>query len=131
MPDLNNGWPDKPGVPVSDEIRAEIKAAAKALCSYPSGPNAANSCCSGIGRCEMKAAIAEITRLRAELTTARKDALKEAAQALIEKYQSTVIRPNTPEAWRFAILQDLREMSGEKPKIITAADIDALAKGRT
>jgi hypothetical protein len=79
----------------------------------------------------MKAAIAEITRLRAELATARKDALKEAAQALIEKYQSTVIRPNTPEAWRFAILQDLREMSGEKPKIITAADIDALAKGRT
>jgi hypothetical protein len=76
----NNNWLGKPGVPVSDEIRAEIKAAAKALCSYPSGPNAANSCCSGIGRCEMKAAIAEITRLRAELATARKDALKEAAQ---------------------------------------------------
>jgi hypothetical protein len=124
-----NGWPGKPGVPLSDEIRAKIKAAAKALCHYPSGPSAANSCCSGIGRCEMKAAIAEITHLRAELATARKDALEEAARAMIEKYQSTIIRPNTPEAWRFAILQDLQEMAGEKPKIITAADIDALAKG--
>ena len=56
---------------MSDEIRAEIKTAAKALCHYPSGPHAANSCCSGIGRCEMKSAIAEITRLRAELATAR------------------------------------------------------------
>ena len=46
---------------MSDEIRAEIKTAAKALCHYPSGPHPANSCCSGIGRCEMKAAIAEIT----------------------------------------------------------------------
>jgi hypothetical protein len=55
------------GEAMSDEIRAEIKAAATALCHYPSGPHAANSCCSGIGRCEMKAAVAEITRLRAEL----------------------------------------------------------------
>jgi hypothetical protein len=55
------------GEAMSDEIRAEIKAAATALCHYPLGPNAANSCCSGIGRCEMKAAVAEITRLRAEL----------------------------------------------------------------
>ena len=55
------------------------------------------------------------------MEAARDSALAEAAQALIEKYQSMVIRPNTPEAWRFAILQDLREMAGEKPEIITAA----------
>ena len=65
---------------MSDDLRAEIKAAAKAFCHYPSGPNAANSCCSGIGRCEMKAAIAEITRLRAELATARRDALDAATR---------------------------------------------------
>ena len=66
--------------------------------------------------------------IRANQLAAERDALKEAAQALIEKYQSMIIRPNTPEAWRFAILQDLQEMAGKKPKIITA-DIDALAKG--
>ena len=65
---------------MSDDVRAEIKAAAKALCHYPSGPHAANSCCSGIGRCEMSAAIEEITRLRAELATARRDALAEIKQ---------------------------------------------------
>lgn len=64
---------------MSDEIRAEIKAAAKALCHYPSGPSAANSCCSGIGRCEMKAAVAEIARLRARITTLEA-ALKQAKQ---------------------------------------------------
>ncbi len=55
------------------------------------------------------------------MENARRDALEEAARAMIEKIQSMVIRPNTPEAWRFAILQDLREMAGEKPEIITAA----------
>ena len=69
----------------------------------------------------------EITRLSAELATARREGIKEAAQSLIEKYQSMVIRPNTPEAWRFSILQDLRAMAGEKPNVITAADIDAAA----
>lgn len=64
---------------MSDEIRAEIKAAAKALCHYPSGPSAVNSCCPGIGRCEMDAAIAEIARLRAALATARREGMKEAA----------------------------------------------------
>jgi hypothetical protein len=93
----DNGLPGKPGVPVSDEIRAEIKAAAKAICSYPSGPNAANSCCSGIGRCEMKAAIAEITRLRAELTTARKDAQEEAARRLEELHRNHKYKPETGE----------------------------------
>lgn len=34
------------------------------------------SCCSGIGGCEMKAAIAEITRLRAELATARREGVE-------------------------------------------------------
>ena len=51
---------------MTDEIRAEITNAAKAFCHYSAGPHAANSCCSGIGRCEMGAAIEEITRLRAE-----------------------------------------------------------------
>ena len=69
----------------------------------------------------------EITRLSAELATARREGIKEAAQSLIEKYQSMVIRPNTPEAWRFSIMQDLRAMAGEKPNVITAADIDAAA----
>jgi len=114
---------------MSDEIRAKIKAAAKALCHYSSGPSSVNSCCQGIGRCEMDAAIAEITRLRAELATARRGGMEQAAQALIEKYQSIIIRPDTPEAWRFSILQDLQEMAGGKPNVITAADIDALAKG--
>jgi hypothetical protein len=71
----NNGWLGKPGVPVSDEIRAEIEAAAKALCSYPSGPTRRQFMLLRHWRCEMKAAIAEITRLRAELATARNDAL--------------------------------------------------------
>ena len=61
------------------------------------------------------------------VATARREGIKEAAQSLIEKYQSMVIRPNTPEAWRFSILQDLRAMAGEKPNVITAADIDAAA----
>jgi hypothetical protein len=80
---------------MSDEIRAEIKAAAKALCHYPSGPNAANSCCSGIGRCEMKAAIAEITCLRAALATAHKDALAEAARRLEELHRQHKYNPKT------------------------------------
>jgi len=83
----NNGWPDKPGVPMSDEIRAEIKAAAKALCHYSSGPIAANSCCPGIGRCEMKAAIAEITRLRAAC-----DASEERERAIELRFWQTVDR---------------------------------------
>ena len=61
------------------------------------------------------------------VATARRDGIKEAAQSLIEKYQSMVIRPNTPEAWRISILQDLQEMAGEKPHVITAADIDGAA----
>jgi hypothetical protein len=59
--------------------------------------------------------------VKAEITQAKREALEEAARGMIEKYQSMVIRPNTPEAWRFAILQDLREMAGEKSEIITAA----------
>ena len=70
---------------------------------------------------------AEITRLRAALATVRREGMEEAAKALIEKYQSMTIHPNTPEAWRLSILQDLREMAGEKPNTITAADIDAAA----
>jgi hypothetical protein len=65
---------------MSDEIRANISAMAKALCYYPLGPSNVNSCCPGIGRCEMDAAIAEITRLRAELATARREGMEEAAQ---------------------------------------------------
>ena len=75
----------------------------------------------------IKAQAAEITRLRADLAAARREGMEEAARALIEKYQSMVIRPNTPEAWRLSILQDLRAMAGEKPNVITAADIDAAA----
>jgi hypothetical protein len=67
-----------------------------------------------------------ISRPAADLVaTARREGMKDAARALIEKYQSMVIHPNTPEAWRLSILQDLREMTGEKPNVITAADIDA------
>ena len=76
---------------------------------------------------KIRDAAAEIASLRAALATARREGMKEAAQALIEKYQSMVIRPNTPEAWRLSILQDLREMVSEKPNVITAADIDAAA----
>ena len=65
------------GADISDEIRAENKAAAKALCHYPSGPSSVNSCCQGIPRCEMDAAIAEITRLRAALATARREVEQE------------------------------------------------------
>jgi hypothetical protein len=61
---------------MSDEIRANISAMAKALCYYPSGPSNVNSCCPGIGRCEMDAAIAEIARLRAELATARREGME-------------------------------------------------------
>ena len=68
-----------------------------------------------------------ITALMDVIATARKDGMEQAAQRLIEKYQSIIIRPNTPEAWRFSILQDLQEMAGEKPNVITAADIDAAA----
>ena len=68
---------------MSDQIRAEIKTAAKALCHYPSGPNSVNSCCSGIGECEMKAAIAEITRLRAGLA-AGAQAIAAAIRAALE-----------------------------------------------
>ena len=63
----------------------------------------------------------------AALATARREGMEEAAKRLIEKYQSMVIRPNTGEAWRICILQDLREMAGEKINVITAADIDAAA----
>lgn len=76
----------------------------------------------------IKAQAAEITRLRADLVTARQKGMEEAAKNLLEKYQHMIIRPNTPEAWRFLILQDLREMTGEKPELTTAADIDAAAK---
>ena len=69
-------------------------------------------------------------RLNAALATARREGMEEAAKRLIEKYQSMVIRPNTPEAWRLSILQDLREMAGEKPHVITAADIDGAATAR-
>jgi hypothetical protein len=72
---------------MSDEIRAEIKAAAKALCHYPSGPHVANSCCPGIGRCEMEAAIAEITRLRAAC-----DASEERERAIELRFWQTVDR---------------------------------------
>lgn len=65
---------------MSDDIRAEITNAAKALCHYPSGPGAANSCCPAIGRCEMDAAITEIARLRAALATARLEGMEEAAK---------------------------------------------------
>ena len=75
----------------------------------------------------MTEAADRIAELEAALATARREGIKEAAQSLIEKYQSMVIRPNTPEAWRFSILQDLRAMAGEKPNVITAADIDAAA----
>ena len=61
------------------------------------------------------------------VAAARREGIEEAAKRLIEKYQSMVIRPDTPEAWRFSILQDLRAMAGEKPNVITAADIDAAA----
>lgn len=70
---------------MSEEICAEIKAAAKALCHYPSGPSSVCSCCQGIPRCEMGAAIGEIMRLRAELATARQEGMEEAAKiALIQ-----------------------------------------------
>lgn len=68
------------GRKMSDQIRAEIKASAKAFCHYSSGPSSVNSCCQGIGRCEMDAAIAEITRLRAEIATARREGMEEAAK---------------------------------------------------
>ena len=61
---------------MSDEICTEIKAAAKALCHYSSGPSSVNSCCQGIGRCEMDAATAEIIRLRAALAAARRDGME-------------------------------------------------------
>ena len=63
---------------MSDDIRAEIKASAKALCHYPSGPSSVNSCCQGIARCEMDAAIGEIARLRAALATARREGMEAA-----------------------------------------------------
>ena len=62
----------------------------------------------------VEAQAARIAKLEAALATARREGIKEAAQSLIEKYQSMVIRPNTPEAWRFSILHDLRAALGEK-----------------
>ena len=65
---------------MSDEVRIQISAIAKALCHYPSGPSSVNSCCQGIARCEMDAAIGEITRLRAALANARREGMEEAAK---------------------------------------------------
>ena len=93
---------------MSDEICTEIKAAAKALCHYPSGPHAANSCCSGIGRCEMGAAIEEITRLRAELATAR-----DALQARVEELERLGKAIETERNQLIGVLQLAVEQSGE------------------
>ena len=150
----NNGWPGKPGVPLNPEkdgwhwlVRKNEQfpevwewnaGPLGAVAEY--GDQSIGAWLEGEGNGQPKE-MAKWYRylgpaltpaeMDARIATARKDALEEAARAMIEKYQSMVIRPNTPEACRLAILQDLREMSGEKPKIITAADIDALAKDQT
>ena len=99
---------------MSDDLVKRLRATTDGATVNPDGPEAA----------------ARIAELEEALATARREGIEESAQSLIEKYQSMVIRPNTPEAWRLSILQDLRAMAGEKPNVITAADIDAVQEGR-
>lgn len=56
-------------------------------------------------RLEVMAALdPAVSKSAADLVAqARREALAEAARGMIEKHQSMIIRPNTPEAWRFAI----------------------------
>jgi hypothetical protein len=136
----NNGWPGKPGVPLNPErdgwhwLRyehdgyVEISAFLWERDGYWVKSRHVHYS-EWVGRWTYAGPVLTPAEVEARVKEAQRDALEEAAQALIEKYQSTIIRPNTPEAWRFAILQDLQEMAGKKPKIITAGDIDALAKG--
>ena len=86
---------------MSNEIRAQIEAVAKALCHYPSGPGTANSCCPGIGRCEMDAAITEITRLRAELATARREGMEMPPEFLewMKREMPSGTHIHNPEWW--------------------------------
>ena len=94
---------------MSDDLVKRLRATTDGATVNPDGPEAAT----------------RIAELEAALEDARREGMEEAAQSLIEKYQSMVIQPNAPEAWRISILQDLREMAGEKPNVITAEDIDA------
>lgn len=150
MTDTNNGWPGKPGVPLNPEKDGwhwleSIEGLVPALWAWPlwrhcrdfwdqrapgwmeeqewryHGPVLMPD--------EATALQSRIAELEEALATTRREGIEESAQSLIEKYQSMVIRPNTPEAWRFSILQDLRAMAGEKPNVITAADIDAVQEG--
>jgi hypothetical protein len=155
MTDTNNGWPDKPGVPMNSEkdgwhwLRSSNGEliAAKYFAANENGwpewptwiggqsPEIARTARfhAYIGPCltpdQATALQSRIAELEEALATTRREGIEESAQSLIEKYQSMVIRPNTPEAWRFSILQDLRAMAGEKPNVITAADIDAVQEG--
>lgn len=111
-PELNSGWQQEPIGP-NETPEEAIKRLVSVRAEWAVHKN----------NCENPV----IAELRAALATARREGIKEAAQSLIEKYQSMIIRTNTPEAWRISILQDLQEMAGEKPNIITAADIDGAA----
>lgn len=90
---------------MSDEVRIQISAIAKALCHYPSGPSSVNSCCQGIARCEMDAAIGEITRLRAEVATARREGMEEAAQMMIDLRQETTWEEH-PEYGQICVIRN-------------------------
>lgn len=117
---------------MSDEIRAEIKTAAKALCHYQSGPSDVNSCCPGIGRCEMDAAIGEIARLRAAC-----DASEERERAIELRFWQTVDRDGLTglpsDMWaaleqltqdRAALATALREGMEEAAKIAESCAAD-------
>lgn len=57
--------------PMNDTIRAALRASAKHLCHYASGPSSVNSCCQRVNRCEEEAAkiIAEFNHALALSTT--------------------------------------------------------------
>ncbi len=56
---------------MNDVICAALRASAKHLCHYASGPSSANSCCQRVNRCEEEASkvIAEFNRALAQSTT--------------------------------------------------------------
>ncbi len=123
MTDTTNGWRGKPGVPLNpDRWRGAINDALSGWMHPILEDEVPKDALRRLIQYEITAALdPAVSQTAADLVaTARWEGMEKAARALIEKYQSITIHPNTPEAWRLSILQDLREMAGETPNVITA-----------